>query len=187
MIKFSESKKSKFITPKLQRGFTLIEVMVTVFIMAVGILGVAGMQAVSVRESGNLYHRTIADLLITDIVDRMRSNRIDARLGAGSGYDSAEVTGSVTTINCTAAACTPAVLATYDLNEWSRSMATAQLPSAVGTITFVNNVPAGSASPVGSIYTVRIFWDEDRDGDAGRGCDPSDEADMACSSLTVQI
>ena len=42
-------------------GFTLIEVMVTVFILSVGILGVAGMQAVSVRESGNTYHRTQAD------------------------------------------------------------------------------------------------------------------------------
>ena len=58
-----------------QMGFTLVEVLVAVFVLAIGILGMAGMQAVGVRESQNTYYRTQADMLANDIIDRMRANR----------------------------------------------------------------------------------------------------------------
>ncbi len=45
-----------------QKGFTLIEVMVAVFVLVVGTLGMAGMQAVSVRESQNSIFRSQADI-----------------------------------------------------------------------------------------------------------------------------
>ena len=59
-------------------GFTLIEVLVAILILGIGILGMAGMQAMSVRESQNTYFRTQADMLAYDIVDRMRANRGEA-------------------------------------------------------------------------------------------------------------
>ncbi|MGB5325147.1 MAG: type IV pilus modification protein PilV [Pseudomonadales bacterium] len=166
------------------RGFTLIEVLVTVFVLAVGILGVAGMQAVSVRESGNTYHRTQADLLVADIVDRMRANRNEARLGAASAYlaDPAAVAAT----DCSASTCDEATLAAFDLFEWQQSMTNSSLPAGALSIAFVQNAVTGT-TVVGSVFTIRVFWDEERDGDTGKGCNPASANDMACTSLTVQI
>lgn len=73
-----------------QHGFSLIEVMVTVFILAVGLLGIAGLQSrlqVSEMES---YQRAQALLLVNDMANRLASNRNDvlsyktaSSLGAG--------------------------------------------------------------------------------------------------------
>jgi type IV pilus assembly protein PilV len=177
--------------PKLSQiakahGFTLIEVMVTVFILSVGILGVAGMQAVSVRESGNTYHRTQADLLVGDIVDRMRANRNESRLGAASGYLADPATAAAT--DCSSDICDEATLATYDLYQWRQAIQRSNLPAGMSNVLFVQDISdASGAVIVGSVFTVQVFWDENRDGDRGQGCDPSDTADMSCTSLTIQI
>lgn len=169
---------------KNQNGFTLIEVMVTVFVLAVGILGVAGMQAVTVRESGNTYHRTQADLLVADIVDRMRANRNEARNGAASGYLGDPAAAAAT--DCTANTCDQPTLAVHDLFEWQQAMQNSNLPAGAMSITHVQDMLSGTIV-VGSVFNVRVFWDEDRDGDTGKGCNPANANDMACTSLTVQI
>lgn len=60
------------------RGVTLIEILVTVVIVSVGLLGVAALQAVSYRDNYSAYLRGQASALADDILDRMRANRIDA-------------------------------------------------------------------------------------------------------------
>lgn len=167
-----------------QSGFTLIEVLVTVFVLAVGILGVAGMQAVSVRESGNIYHRTQADMLVADIVDRMRANRNEARLGAASSYLDDPSAAAAT--DCSTNTCDEATLAAHDLYEWQQSLERSSLPSGVLSVNFIQDVVSGT-QVVGSVFNIRVFWDEDRDGDTGQGCNPANPNDMACTSLTVQI
>lgn len=166
------------------KGFTLIEVLVTVFVLAVGILGVAGMQAVSVRESGNTYHRTQADLLVADIVDRMRANRAESREGAASTYVGDPSAAAET--DCSANTCDKPTLATHDLYQWQQSMTNSNLPAGEMSVTHVQDVVAGGAI-VGSVFDIRVFWDEERDGDTGKGCNPAAATDMACTSLRVQI
>lgn len=60
-------------------GFALLEVLVTLLILSVGLLGLAGLQAHSLRTNMSAYQRTQASVLAMDIVDRMRANR-DAAL-----------------------------------------------------------------------------------------------------------
>ena len=69
-----------------QRGFTIIEIGVAVLILSVGILGVAGMQSVGVRESQNTYFRSQANLLVMDMANRMWANKEQAHLGSTSQY-----------------------------------------------------------------------------------------------------
>jgi type IV pilus modification protein PilV len=57
-----------------QHGFTLVEVLVTVVILAVGLLGLAGLQAVSMRNNHSAYERTQAVQLAYDMADRVRAN-----------------------------------------------------------------------------------------------------------------
>ncbi len=61
-------------------GFSLVEVLVTLVITAVGLLGLAGMQNLSLKTSYGSYLRTNANNMAYDIADRMRANR-DAALG----------------------------------------------------------------------------------------------------------
>lgn len=69
-------------------GFSLLEVLVTVLILAIGLLGLAGLQIVATRTNQESYQRGQAILLMQDMVDRINVNRKSARsyaLAAG-GY-----------------------------------------------------------------------------------------------------
>lgn len=63
---------------KAQTGFTLLEVLVTMVVMALGLLGYAGLQMASLKNSASAYQRSQATILAYDMIDRMRANRIQA-------------------------------------------------------------------------------------------------------------
>ena len=56
-------------------GFSLIEVLVALLVLAIGLLGLAALQAQGLRFNHDAYVRTQATHLAYDIVDRMRTNR----------------------------------------------------------------------------------------------------------------
>lgn len=64
-----------------QRGFTLLEVMVAVFVLAIGLLGMAHLQITSLKHNQSAEFRTQAALLSADMLDRMRANREAAQNG----------------------------------------------------------------------------------------------------------
>ncbi len=154
-------------------GFTLIEILVSLIILAVGFLGLAALQTNSVRGTQATYFRTQADLLINDLAERMRSNR------AGSAALAYAFTGGAAPSDpgCGATAqCTSTNLATSDLNEW---------------VTWVQAaLPAGDAtvqSLGANFWQIRVMWDERRNGAVGLNCDPDDTADLACLTINVEI
>ena len=57
-----------------QSGFSLVEVMVSVLITSVSLLGMAGMQITSKRAGQEALQRTAATAMAMDILERMRSN-----------------------------------------------------------------------------------------------------------------
>jgi type IV pilus assembly protein PilV len=126
-----------FSLPIRHRGFTLIEIMVAVVVLAIGLLGLAGLQATSLRFNNSAYHRSQATNLAYDIVDRMRVNR---QVALNGGYN----------IAITAAAPTGTTLADVDRAEWRTALANT-LPMGTGGITRTNN-----------IFTITIQWDDSR-------------------------
>lgn len=58
-----------------QSGISMIEVLVTVLVIAVGLLGIVVSQSVAVKETGSSAQRTAAVNMVNDIVERMRMNR----------------------------------------------------------------------------------------------------------------
>ena len=56
------------------RGFTLLEVLVAVLIFSLGLMGLAGLLAVSVKTNHAAYMRTQATFLAQGMADRMRAN-----------------------------------------------------------------------------------------------------------------
>jgi len=57
------------------KGFTMIEVLISLLILTLGLLGLAGMQAVAQRAELESYQRAQALVLLQDMVDRVNANR----------------------------------------------------------------------------------------------------------------
>jgi len=66
------------LTIRNQRGVTLIEVLVTVIILSIGLLGMAGLQSRLQQSEMEAYQRSQALLLLNDMANRIASNRNNA-------------------------------------------------------------------------------------------------------------
>lgn len=127
------------------RGFSLIEVLVAMLVLALGMLGIAAMQAVSLKNSQSSFERSQGVLETYSILDAMRANRPAAIIGQ---YDLADWT------------CDPpdaTTLATTDLSQWINSLQANLNPSACGKI---------ACNSAGCLIEVR--WDDSR-GKSGTG------------------
>jgi type IV pilus assembly protein PilV len=67
-------------------GFSLIEVLVTMLVLAFGLLGVAGLMLGGVSNAANSESRSKASMLAADMADRIRANPGEARVSNTSGY-----------------------------------------------------------------------------------------------------
>ena len=105
-------------TNKYQSGFNLLEVMISAFVLSIGILGIVGLQALSVKGSHQSFMRHQATYLVHNIAEKMRAN-IDATKAGSYVVDSNTVVCSTPVTDCatTTATCTETQLATYDLNR----------------------------------------------------------------------
>ncbi|MCK9636039.1 type IV pilus modification protein PilV [Methylobacter sp. Wu8] len=134
---------------KTNTGFTLIEVLIAMLVLAVGLLGLAGLQATSLKNSQSAYNRSQATQLAYDLSDRMRANIIGK-----ANYTTVLPSSATAKPNClTTTGCSPADMAENDLFEWNSAVRNS-LPSGIGTIAVTSNT-----------FTITITWDEDRDGD----------------------
>lgn len=126
-------KKKRLHVHVRQKGVGLIEVMVSALILAIGLLGVAGLQAKSLRYNQSAYLRTYATMLAYDMMDRIRSNR--ALAISSNIYDVNKSDAIDSSVNCqtTSANCSRTNLALYDIKQWRDNLAT-YLPSGQGSI-----------------------------------------------------
>jgi len=67
---------------KLQRGMTMLEILIAVMVLSVGLLGVAGLQTANLRNSQSAHQRTMAVLLASGMAERIRANRTLALAGS---------------------------------------------------------------------------------------------------------
>ncbi|MDH3305862.1 MAG: type IV pilus modification protein PilV [Gammaproteobacteria bacterium] len=147
-----------------QFGFTLIEVLVAVIVLSIGLVGVAGLQAVSLKNNQSAFMRSQASALAYDLADRMRANVPGANAGM---YDP---TAKAATAGCkSTSGCTTQQMAENDLAEWSAAIAT-YLPDGEGFVC-IDSTPndgTGIGDPqcdgTGTLFAVKIWWDDDRDG-----------------------
>jgi len=129
-----------------EAGFSLIEVLISILVLAIGLLGFALTQTMSVRFATGANQRTQATNLAYDLIDQMRANRIVAMQ-----YQSASFTaGSVNSATCARPA-TGATTVAGNITRWQCQAARALGPAAAANVQ-VNN---------GQV-TVRISWGEER-------------------------
>ncbi|MFT7373181.1 MAG: type IV pilus assembly protein PilV [Oleiphilaceae bacterium] len=115
-----------------QKGSSLIEVLVSLLVLTVGLLGVAGMQLISMKNANNAEHRYRASIIAYDMMERMRSNLPGVSANKYSAVNvSSGGSGNKKTSNCKSL-CTTNKLATYDLDTWQQKISL--LPSGTGKV-----------------------------------------------------
>lgn len=67
-------------------GFALVEVMVTIVLLTIGLLGLAGLQARTALAEMESYQRTQALILAQDMADRLVANKANAARYVGDDY-----------------------------------------------------------------------------------------------------
>jgi len=140
-----------------QHGFSLIEVLVAMLILAIGLLGLAALQTQGVRFNHDAHVRTAATVLAYDIVDKMRLNRANkadfttANFPVRNLPDDEDPPYSTENppYNCTGADATVASVAT-DLACWLNGI---ELGLPLGSATIEQQ-----AAPDDDLFDITIMW-----------------------------
>lgn len=182
------------------RGVTLIEVLVALVIVAVGLLGLAGLQVRGLSIQKDAHGRAIATQLALDLADRMRANRDPATrvppagYGFAGAYPTATVTLPTSAVDCATAVCDLGQQAQYDIATW------------VGRVR--DSLPGGWAEvqaidATNQVWNVRVMWAETgfraraaaqaAEGNAGmlnalgaNNCPPGVPAQVECQTIRVR-
>lgn len=147
------------------RGFSLIEVLVALVIIAVGMLGLAKLQALAYASTGTASLRSLAALEASSLAASMRADRLYWSVPpaallvtvAGNAITSSDaaLTGTTSCLHsANGTPCTAAQVAAYDLQQWVTTLNTGMLPNPTATI----SCPTPAAGPVGC--SIQIIWAE---------------------------
>lgn len=169
-------------TIRTQRGVGLIEILITLFILAVGLLGVAALQFTGSFANKDAISRTQAEMVAAQVAERLRAAARPATMGDGmvanndyfssstynfSGLSCASasqryygccLTRPANIPNCEGLSCTEAQMAKYD--GWALSCSAVQTnPQTTVSVSCAdnNNADVYSCSP-GSRVEVLLMW-----------------------------
>ncbi|MBF0460567.1 MAG: type IV pilus modification protein PilV [Magnetococcales bacterium] len=134
-------------------GFTLIEILITLLVLSVGLLGLAMLQTRTIQATHSAYLRSQASWLAYDILERMRANLPAAQ--AGAYVTNYGVTYPLT--DCLTVTCSTAQMTAFDLYQWKSDLA-ARLSAGDGAVA-LNTVNATT-----QIFTISVRWDDKRTG-----------------------
>lgn len=141
-----------------QKGVSLLEVLISVVILAVGVLGIASMLLLSNKANNSSYAKQQAVQTVYNILDKIRANPQAAINGnynaTNTGTNGLPTTVATPAVLCNAATCTPTQLATYDTWQWlTRDVS--RLPNGSGSITTALNATTGN-----TVVTITVQWDD---------------------------
>jgi type IV pilus assembly protein PilV len=130
---------SRVRNPAQERGFSLIEVLVSIVVLSGGLLGVAALQVTGLRVGQSSFYRAQAAQLATDMADRLRANAGEART-CQLALDAPTPVGPTTTCG-------------RDLAEWRGRLRA--LPGGTGAV---------EVDLAASLVTVTVQWDDSLGG-----------------------
>ncbi|MCJ8314947.1 MAG: type IV pilus modification protein PilV [Saccharospirillaceae bacterium] len=145
---------------KSQLGVGLIEILISVVIISISLLGLGALITTSLQTNQSAYAHTTASTLIYDFADRIRSNSAQ-NYAVNLSYSPPDAPDQ----SCELNSCTPLQMRNYDVNQWLQLIQT--------------NLTNGDASIniVGQVAQITIVWLS--------GVNPSDN--NTDESLQIQV
>lgn len=170
---------TEFRNTQAARGFSMLEILVTILILMLGLLGLAGLQTRAHTAELESYQRAQALILASKIVDAIRSNRRTAQCfavtnpTAGTPFAGAAATGHAGTPSCAASTAAENTLADNTFTEWDLALqgaAETKSGASVGamigargcvsydaTTELIDPATGGITSGTG-LYTAAVAW-----------------------------
>ncbi len=170
MIKLREQ------SPRQQHsGLTLLEILVSLIVISLGLLGVATLQTNSLKSNNEAYFYSIASFLAYEMSERIRINPTADGSYASTMTSSAGSGGS--TVDCVTNQCSASEMAFYDLQQWLDNIA-ASLPSGAGRIVYTPGTQDG--------YLITIRWKPHFGGNCAADGSASSR-DFSCFNLSIMV
>lgn len=125
-------------------------------VLAIGLLGLAGLQTVSLRNNQSAYFRSQATQLAYDMADKIRANYADSKNLASSTYITIALADATNQSDCkqVSSSCSTVNMAENDLYQWRQDLNNA-LPTYTASIT----VDAAT-----QVFNITVNWDDNHDG-----------------------
>lgn len=147
--------RGRYLSPSAQRGAGLIEVSISLLLIAIGTLGLGSLQMSSKQMGYEAIQRGEAAALAMDLLERLRSNRValagyaTAGVGEGSGSQS-----PVPLADCNVSTCSPAELNAWDMWQWEQALDGVSTSGQAGGLVR----PTACVTVSGRQVTVEIAW-----------------------------
>ncbi|MGZ8157566.1 MAG: type IV pilus modification protein PilV [Methylobacter sp.] len=124
-------------------GFTLIEVLVSMIILALGLLGLASLQGISLKNNQDAYLFSQANALAYEMSDRIKANK-----QGWTTIPTAPTSSCTTSCNSAASACTTGNMAASDYCYWLQNAKAKLSPDATVDIqTSDGTAPCSGSTP----------------------------------------
>ncbi|MCP4332000.1 MAG: type IV pilus modification protein PilV [Gammaproteobacteria bacterium] len=149
-----------------QRGVTLIESMIALLVITIGLLGIAALQIVAMKQNAIALNNSKAVWIGYNMTDRVRANLTQftnyAGIDTSKGYSQ----------DCMGASCSNAQMVTADASDW---------------ITQVEGLPAGRGMITGDAtqLAITVMWDDEGTGATGTDCGNDPDVDLTCYTVTL--
>lgn len=141
-----------------QQGFSMLEILITLVIVATALFGTAGLQVHAMRMNKGSEFRAQVIFLASDIAERMEANKDAA--AAGNYVVASTSTASTPPVNCRTSVCVPADMASWDISQWEDAIVNLNLPQASWEITQTLHIPSPPTET--STYQIVIRWTDRR-------------------------
>jgi len=186
ILKLCPPTSKRFLKTSLQKGFGLVEVLVTFAIMSVALMGISRVILLAQHTTTDNSLRTQALILAQDMVGRILANSANSRACTLSDYHTGGAYGATLQSDNTrcygssSAACTPIQVAQQDILDWKNLVQgttpasgtftiTQGLPSGIGVVCCTDNLngsgsvtdytcPNTTGYPSFAQYAVKVHW-----------------------------
>jgi type IV pilus assembly protein PilV len=160
-------------SPRRNRGFSMIEVLVSLIIIQVGLLGLVGTQVMAQRAESESYQRAQAIILLNDMVERINANRSFGSCFAFTDPVAGTPYLGVIDANHYTTACSGSAMAQQAMDGWDRELqgaaernsssnskigAMLNARGCISSFTDTSNVTAGV-----TVYVVAVVWQAQND------------------------
>jgi type IV pilus assembly protein PilV len=174
---------------RMQQGVSLIEVLVSILVMALGLMGMASLQTATLKYQQGSVQRGMLAGLVSDFAERARANPSQSPQILGddspylteSGLTWTDASGDVsdapaTDCRASTASCQAADVAEYDMTVWRQSVRAA--------------LPQGGAAVVrqGDALSLTLMWsDKDRISEKSPTCGDGDSSAESVSCCPASL
>ena len=159
-----------------QIGATMIEVLVALFLLAVGLLGTLSLQNSGQRSNQSAMFSSVAIVLARDMANRIGANNNQFTTADDTLYSDVDTESESGPVTTCLVDCDQATIRTMDAGQWAEEIKS-RLPGGRGTVSINDD----------GVHMVTVMWDDQLTGASEVGCGGDPKVDLTCVELEFRL